>query len=307
LLDNVPPADYSVATLWSTAYILLGVQNTGYKFYMIQDFEPAFYPAGSTYAQVELTYWFGFYGITNTQSLKEIYELDYGGTAVLLRPCIDKSVFYPNSGEKTTSVKQLFYYARPGTPRNGFEVAVTALRQIKQELGSSIDIICAGAHWNPADYDLGTTIRNIGILPYEATGDIYRKTHVGLVMMMTKHPSYLPLELMASGAIVVSNYNPATKWLLKNGENCLLSAPIASCLTATLRYGLDNYEQLTSLRKRAASQILSEAGDWETSLSEVADFILKPPNEPLQSKSLVRSLLSLDHLPVRKNMSSLDL
>lgn len=66
-IEAIPPADYSVATLWTTAYTLLKVQNTGHKFYMIQDYEPLFYPAGSTSAQAELTYRFGFYGIANTQ------------------------------------------------------------------------------------------------------------------------------------------------------------------------------------------------------------------------------------------------
>ncbi|SOD41709.1 Glycosyltransferase involved in cell wall bisynthesis [Nitrosovibrio sp. Nv4] len=276
-LIEIPPADYSVATLWSTAYVLLGVENTGYKFYMIQDFEPAFYPAGSTYAQAELSYYFGFYGIANTQSLKEIYERDYGGCAVLLRPSIDKTVFYPSSEEKAAVPKRLFYYGRPGTPRNGFELAAVALRRLKQQYGNSIDIICAGARWNPADYNLNGVVRSLGMLPYPATGDLYRSCHLGLVMMMTKHPSYLPFELMASGAIVVTNFNQANTWLLKDGENCLISAPSASCLAVRLSYGLDHYDELASLRQRAANQILADAGDWDTSLGEVAKFILEPP------------------------------
>ena len=274
---NIPPADYSIATLWFTAYMLLGVKNTGYKFYMIQDFEPAFYPAGSTYAQAELSYYFGFYGIANTQSIKEIYERDYKGCAVVLRPSIDRTVFYPSTAEKTTSSKRLFYYARPDTPRNGFELAAAALRRLNQKYGKSIDIVCAGADWNPADYGLNGVIRNLGMLPYKETGDLYRSCHVGLVMMMTKHPSYLPLELMACGTIVVANYNPANIWLLKNDDNCLLSAPSASCLAATLSYGLDHYDELAPLRQRAAKQILTDTGDWDSSLSEVAQFILKPP------------------------------
>src|SRR3569623_1250895 len=164
--SDIPSADYSIATLWTTAYIVLGVKNTGYKFYMIKDFEPAFYPAGSTYAQAELSYHFGFYGIANTQSLKEIYERDYYGCAVVLRPSIDKTVFYPSSEEKTTSIKRLFYYARPGAPRNGFELAATALRRLKKKYGNSIDIVCAGADVNPADYGLKNIIRSVGILPY---------------------------------------------------------------------------------------------------------------------------------------------
>lgn len=279
-LAEIPPADYSIATLWTTAYVLLRVKNTGYKFYMIQDFEPAFYPAGSTYAQAELTYHFGFYGIANTQSLKEIYERDYEGCAVVLRPNIDKNVFYPGAEEdKASSIKRLFYYARPGAPRNGFELAAIALQRLKQKYGNSIDIVCAGADWNPADYGLSGAIRSVGMLPFAATGDLYRSCHVGLVMMMTKHPSYLPFELMACGAIVVTNFNPANTWLLKNHENCLLSAPTASCIVDRLSYGLDHYDELAPLRKRAAIQILTDAGDWDSSLSEVAKFILEPPVE----------------------------
>ncbi|MBC7489049.1 MAG: glycosyltransferase family 4 protein [Glaciimonas sp.] len=274
---NIPPSDYSVATLWTTAYVLLGVQNTGYKFYMIQDFEPAFYPAGSTYAQAELSYRFGFYGIANTQSLKEIYERDYGGSAVVLKPTIDKTVFYPSTGKKASSPKRLFYYARPGTPRNGFELAAAALQRLKEKYGDAIDIVCAGAGWNPAEYGLTGVVRSIGMLPYAATGDLYRSCHAGFVMMMTKHPSYLPFELMACGAIVVTNFNQANTWLLKDGQNCLLSAPSATCLAATLSYALDHYDDLAPLRQRAANDIFDNAGDWDSSLGEVAKFVFDQP------------------------------
>ena len=279
-INKISPSDYSVATFWTTAYVLLGVQNTGYKFYMIQDFEPAFYPAGSTYAQAELSYRFGFYGIANTLSPKEIYERDYGGCAVVLKPTIDKTVFYQGTEKNSSSPKRLFYYARPGTPRNGFELAAAALQRLKQKYGDTIDIVCAGAGWNPEEYGLNDVVRSIGMLPYAETGDLYRSCHAGFVMMMTKHPSYLPLELMACGVIVVTNFNQANTWLLKDGENCLLSAPSASCLAATLSYALDHYDELEPLRQRAAKSIFSDTGDWDSSLGEVAKFIFDPPITP---------------------------
>ncbi len=276
-IANIPRSDYSIVTLWTTAYILLGVQNTGYKFYMIQDFEPAFYPAGSTYAQAELTYQFGFYGICNTQTLKEIYERDYGGCAVVLKPSIDNSVFYPGDLNKIHTPKRLFYYARPGTPRNGFELAAAALTRLKQRHGDTLDIVCAGTGWSPEEYGLSGVLRTVGLLPYSETGELYRSCHVGFVMMMTKHPSYLPFELMACGATVVTNFNNANTWLLKDGENCLLSPPSAASLAKTLSYALDNYETLEPMRQRAANQVLSNFGDWDVSLGAVAEFIFSPP------------------------------
>lgn len=276
-IEAIPPSDYSIATLWTTAYVLLGVQNTGNKYYMIQDFEPAFYPAGSTYAQAELTYQFGFYGIANTQSIKEIYERDYGGQAVVLRPCIDTKVFHPAADERPVTPKRLFYYARPGTPRNAFELAAITLRLLKDKYGDAVDIICAGAGWDPKDFGLKGVVRNVGLLPYAETGNLYRNCHVGFVMMMTKHPSYLPFELMASGTIVVSNFNEANTWFLKDSENCLLSPPTASCLLDTLSYAIDQYDALAPMRKRATEDVLQDSGNWDVSLEHVADFILNPP------------------------------
>jgi SAM-dependent methyltransferase len=277
-ITHIPPSDYSIATLWTTAYVLLGVQNTGYKFYLIQDFEPAFYPAGSTYAQAELTYRFGFYGICNTQTLKDIYERDYGGCAVVLEPSVDTNVFYPGD-ERQSSPKRLFYYARPGTPRNGFELAAAALVRIKKKYGSALDIVCAGAAWRPGEYGLRGIVRSVGLLPYAATADLYRSCHVGCVMMMTKHPSYLPFELMACGATVVANFNEANTWLLKNGENCLLSLPSASCLASTLSHALDHHDELWPLRQKAADYVLYGLDSWEESMRKAAEFMFNPPAE----------------------------
>jgi glycosyltransferase involved in cell wall biosynthesis len=277
-ISHIPPSDYSIATLWTTAYVLLGVQNTGYKFYLIQDFEPAFYPAGSTYAQAELTYRFGFYGICNTQTLKEMYECDYGGCSVVLEPSIDTNVFHPG-GERQSSPKRLFYYARPGTPRNGFELAAAALARVKQTYGTAVDIVCAGAVWKPGDYGLRGLVRTVGLLPYAATGDLYRTCHVGCVMMMTKHPSYIPFELMACGATVVANFNEANTWLLRDGENCLLSPPSTSCLASTLLYALDHHDDLAPIRQKAVDYVLHGMDSWEVSMGKVARFIFNPPAE----------------------------
>ncbi len=292
-LQNIPPSDYSVATLWTTAYVLLGVHNTGLKFYMIQDFEPAFYPAGSTYAQAELTYRFGFYGICNTETLKGIYEREYGGRGVVLQPSIDKSVFHGRGRTASADVKRVFYYARPGTPRNGFELAAAALKMVKARLGEGVDIVCAGTGWSPAEFGLDGIVRVMGMLPYAATADLYRSCSVGFVMMMTKHPSYLPFELMACGTTVVTNYNSANSWLLRDGENCLLAPPSASCIAETLIYAIECEDQLGGVRARASAKLESGLLDWDQSLRQVADFVYAPPQEVVDGPAFGHSFLAL--------------
>jgi O-antigen biosynthesis protein len=275
-IQNIPQSDFSIATLWTTAYTLLKVQNTGLKFYFIQDFEPLFYPAGSTYAQAEATYYFGFYGITNTISLHKIYEKEYGGESTYFTPCVDTQVFYPNNSlKKDSSPKRIFFYGRPGHPRNGFELAVEAMRQLKKIYGSRIEILSAGASWEPKDYGLEGVIENLGLLSYEETGDLYRSCHIGLGMMMTKHPSYLPFEMMACGVLVISNVNSSTKWLLRDQENCLLSYPSATCLTEKITEAIERYQELESIRVNAANNILNDHGDWSLEMKKIHKFLFK--------------------------------
>ncbi|WP_138499134.1 glycosyltransferase [Nostoc sp. PA-18-2419] len=275
-IHNIQPADFSIATLWTTAYILLKVQNTGLKFYFIQDFEPLFYPAGSTYAQAEATYRFGFYGIANTISLKNIYESEYGGKSIHFTPCVDTRVFYADNSSRKDNPKRIFFYGRPGHPRNAFELAITAMRQLKNRYGSNIKILSAGANWKPKDYGLEGVIENLGLLSYEATGDLYRSCHIGLSMMMTKHPSYLPFEMMACGVLVVSNINNSTKWLLKDRQNCLLSYPSATYIAETISEAIERYEDLEYIRVNAAQEIINNHADWDVEIKKVYNFILNP-------------------------------
>jgi O-antigen biosynthesis protein len=275
-MHKTPSADYAVATLWTTAYAVLKAKNIAFKFYMIQDYEPLFYPAGTTSAQAELTYRFGFYGITNTESLHQLYTRQFATKAVVLTPNIDTAVFYPGEKLSTNQTKRLFYYARPGTPRNNFELAIAALKKVKDQLGDKVEIICAGAAWNPVDFGLENIVNAVGMLPYNETGNLYRSCHVGLSMMMTPHPSYLPFEMMACSTLVVANYNEANRWFLKDQENCLISQPTVSCLSETLLDALLNYENYSALRIAAASTVRTNFGDWSTALKNVAQFMHQP-------------------------------
>src|ERR1700694_1644318 len=49
-LSELPPPDIAVCTIWYSAYCLARFNATKAKFYLVQDFEPAFYPAGTLWA-----------------------------------------------------------------------------------------------------------------------------------------------------------------------------------------------------------------------------------------------------------------
>jgi O-antigen biosynthesis protein len=271
-LNELPASDAAVATLWTTAYSLLKFRNTRRKFYFIQDYEPLFYPAGSTSALVEATYGFGFLGICNTVSLRDLYVAQ-GGRAEYFDPCIDPSTFYLGEGRDGRKPRLLFCYARPGHARNCFELLMAALGIVKTRMRDDVTIVTAGADWRPEAYGLEGVIRNLGLLGYRETGALYRACDAGLVAMETRHPSYLPLEMMACGCAVVTNRNPSTGWLLRDRENCLVSEAGPSAMAEALEEVL-RHQPLRAQLAEGGAETASRYSAWDAQAEKIFHFMV---------------------------------
>ena len=273
-VKHLKATDVGICTFWTTAYALLRYNQTKRKFYFLQDMEPLFYPAGTTSGLIESSYGFGFYGLINTPGLKIIYDRDYQGRSEAFTPAIDTKVFFPpHTPNLDAPPYRVFFYGRPGHPRNAFELGATALRALKKRFGSDVEIIAAGSEWNPADYDLSGVVENYGLLSYEGTGELYRSCHAGLILMLTRHPSYLPLELMACHSLVVTNFNAYTSWLLKNQTNCLLCSPSATSIVETLELGLRDTALRSRITDNAAKMVLQERSDWIPEMEKIYNFM----------------------------------
>ena len=277
-IKNIAPSDAIISTLWATAYFALRINNVKRKFYFIQDYEPLFYPAGTISAQTEATYSFGFYGIANTPPIKDIYESRFGGKAEFFIPCVDTDLFYPRESLNLPEQPyKVFFYGRPQHPRNGFELGANSLRILKKRMGDSIRIISAGDTWHPRDHDLLGVVENLGRLAYQDTCELYRQCRAGVTMMFTNHPSYLPLELMASGCLVITNANPATSWLLKDGYNCRLTRASATCIADTIEEVLNMDDgEYTRITSNALDLIRSQYQDWDREIEKIFRFMCRP-------------------------------
>lgn len=267
--------DAAIATLWTTAYAVLRLRNTRRKLYLVQDDESLFYPAGATSSLAQATYRFGFTAICNTAPLRQLYE-SWGGSAHSFSPAVDTSVF--NSQHRSEPGERgpvtIFVYARPGQPRNCFELISAGLKMLKDDLGDQVAIFTAGADWDPGEHGLAGVVEHLGLLRYEDTGPLYRACDIGVVAMATRHPSYLPFELMASGALVCTNRNFDTEWLLRSGENSLLFHLSRSSIYQTLREAVVNAPLRSEIRARASDQIKKGYSDWQATCEYVAKIIL---------------------------------
>jgi O-antigen biosynthesis protein len=266
--DALPACDAAIATLWTSAYPVLHMRKARAKFYFVQDNEPQFYAAGAASGLAEETYRFGLPGIVNTPGLADVYR-SYGNPAVAFVPAVDLARYRPESQPRDPDAPvRVFFYGRPKTSRNAFGLGISALTKLKARYGDRVEILCAGEDWNPGQFGVTGRIRNLGVLnSLDEVAALYRSCDIGLVFMHTKHPSYQPFEFMASGMATVSNVNPATQWLLRDGENCLLTPPLptptAECLGRLV--------QDTELRRRISAAGLQEVRrySWDEQIERV--------------------------------------
>jgi glycosyltransferase involved in cell wall biosynthesis len=77
---------------------------------------------------------------------------------------------------------------------------------------------------------------------------------------------------MACGCVTVTNANEATRWLFKDGENCLLVEPVPNLVAARVGAVMGNPALLGQLR---AGGLETTAGlDWEDALRTIAASVV---------------------------------
>ncbi|MTD14129.1 glycosyltransferase [Nakamurella sp. YIM 132087] len=275
-LQSIPYADVSIATLWVTAYAVTHMPNTKRKFYLIQDFEPMFYPASTLYSLAEETYKLGLYGLCNTDNLRKIYADEYGGKGMSFTPAVDPAIFHARGREERVdgSPVTLFVYGRPGHWRNCWEMAALALEELKDRLGDRVRIVTAGAWAQGGGAEM--EIKRLGLLDYRATGELYRHCDVGLALTVSKHPSYLPLELMACGVPIVAFDNPWGYWILEDGKNSLLAKRTVDSLVDRLEKAVVDTELRRNMQAAALESIAARHNDWSAAISPIYPYLCDP-------------------------------
>jgi glycosyltransferase involved in cell wall biosynthesis len=231
------------------------------RYYFIQDYEPLFYPAGTLYGLAEATYRLGLIPIVNTPGLLKFLHSTHGqigGTSFV--PTVDRSVYFPKQ-RTTRGPLQIVFYGRPGQARNGFELGIEALKNLKRLYGNRLKIVSAGADWNAREYGLERVLENRGRLRSSAeVAELYRESDIGLCFMFSKHPSYQPFEMISCGCVVLSNENEATSWFFKDGQNCVLAQPTVPDLVEKFRWLIENEDERRRISDEAPLHISPE--DW---------------------------------------------
>lgn len=271
-LAAIPAADAAVATLWLTATHVVKALSAPRNFYLVQDFEPEFYPASTMFALAEESYRYGLYGICNTKSMYDTYVDAYKGEATYFTPAVDRGVYFPDpGGELSGEPVTIFAYARDHF-RNCWELVCEALTHVKSEYGRRVRIVTAGARYLPPSADFV----DLGLMDYRATGALYRKTDIGVTMQISRHPSYLPLELMACGVPMVSPDSEWFKWLFDDGVNSATAMRSLTDLSERISTLVEDAELRGRLRSGAIATIDANHSEWDAALDGLYDYLCDP-------------------------------
>lgn len=197
------------ATGWETAYPAFLDKSAARRFYFVQDYEASFYPLGTQSLLAENTYKFGFHGITAGGWLAHKLATEYGMSTDHFDFAVDKTHYsVTNFGPRN----EIFFYARPVTPRRAFEFGLMALAEFAK-LKPDVQITLAG--WDVSNWEIPFRHVNLSSLDISELNAVYNRCAAGLVLSLS-NMSLLPLELLSSGVTPVVNDGQNNRMVSEN-------------------------------------------------------------------------------------------
>jgi hypothetical protein len=212
--------DVFVATFWTTAELVARLrrwQAATYgrapdRFgYLIQDFEPGFYPSSALSELARATYRdpAGTIGVFNTALLRDYFH-DSGirfEREFAFEPRILPELRAAMAEAPVRRTKTIVVYGRPGTPRNALPAIVDGLRawRASDPAAGGWTVLSVGQTHPDIDLGGGMVLHSIGKLDLGAYATLLRTSAVGISLMISPHPSYPPLEMSHLGMLVLTN------------------------------------------------------------------------------------------------------
>lgn len=210
LAGGIDDAHAIVATSWQTAYPVLASPARGARCYLVADFEPLFYPAGSQAMLAEATYRFGFHGVTLGCWLSEMLARDYNMPADHFDFACDLATYGLEPSHESGARSGICYYCRPSTPRRAYELAMVTLDLFAAQ-HPDVDIHLFGESAGRRSF----RAIDHGFLKPRELSTLYNRCAAGLVLSAT-NVSLVPHEMLACGCIPVVNDAEHNRVVLDN-------------------------------------------------------------------------------------------
>jgi len=274
--------DVLIATWWPTAHVALralAVAPIDEFIYLIQDFEPGFHPWSTKYALAAATYQMPFRAIVNEPTLLEHlreqghlkFDIRDPARAIAFMPAVDRALF--QARDHPAGQRRLVFYARPKHPRNLFELGLRALATAVDQGAFEADdwtFAAIGEETRAWSLPARQVLAPVPVMTYRDYAEYLGQSDILLALMLSPHTSYPPLEMAATGGLVITN-TFSTK-----------TAPALTAISPAIRGVPADLDSLSAAIAQAAREIASAGrapqsltlpGSWTESLADVVPWL----------------------------------
>jgi len=229
---------------WTTAAALPGIPPRQIV-YLLQEDERMFYPFGDERFLCERI--LGRRDIRFVVNSELLFRhLVQSGLANIaerglwFEPAFPANVFHPREDAHRTR-RRFFFYARPVNARNLFYLGLEVIRNAVERgiLNPEEWEICfVGKHIPEVALVKGLKVTRLEDLDWAAYASFIGGVDLALSLMYTPHPSYPPLDVAASGGIVVTNRHGPKQDLSRYSRNIICVECEVEALIEGLREGV---------------------------------------------------------------------
>lgn len=278
--------DALIATSWDTVEITLAQKSFHDHFYLVQDFEPYFYPRGSRFLESRHTY---------TQPIKTIcasswlhskmthefgrksiaFDLSYNPSVYRCTPKKEPCLPITKMGtEEDTAdphqkpIIRLAFYGRSRTERRAVELALEGISLVDQSKFTLV-VEIFGEIQGVLTLPDGVYGYDNGILAPYQLAELYNQCDIGLTFSATNY-ALVPQEMMACGLPVIEIKNDSTQAIYPEGV-CCLAEPSARGIAEAIETLAISQDKRAKIAADALAWV--QQSSWEKSLGRVEKFI----------------------------------
>jgi hypothetical protein len=279
----VNPHDVFIATSCWTAHIASRTARAMGRekiVFFAQEYEPLFFPMGSFSAVAHQSYDLPQFTVFSTDLLQEFFkENRYGVFSHGSEPGSHNSISFNNAINsfnvteeilRERTKKRLLFYARPEqhASRNMFELGLLGLKSAIHDglfTLSQWEFDGIGTVGAQKTIKLGKDVafRLLPKVSLEEYRNLLPSYDIGISLMLTPHPSLMPLDMAAAGMLVVTNTyaNKTSSKLRAISSNIIPVEPTIDGIAAGLASAISRVDQF-------AERVAGAKVKWPTSWSE---------------------------------------
>ena len=287
------PDDRFIATnCWAAhiAHNTVGSLSERRFLFMAQEYEPFFLPMNSISALFQQAYDLPQVTLFSTELLRDFFRSErigvFAGSGGDDRSAVFSNAvqrFRPSKATMERAAKRLLFYARPEehAARNLFELGIMALSKLVRDARVDLSRWTFHGLGSLGGHDLvlaeGVVMELVPKVSLSEYIDRMPSFDVGLSLMMTPHPSLVPIEMAAAGMWVVTNTfaNKTAERLDAISSNIMGVAPTVDAIVDGL---VDAIGRADRLDDRLAGAAVRWPSDWEDAfppdtIARISDFL----------------------------------